>query len=263
MPDSTPLPLNLEGKVVVQFGGTGLLGPALIDALVAAGATVVIASRSRGSLKEIVATHAAAGHTVHPEEVDQHSEPSLHALRDRILAEHGRIDGVVYNSASRPMKSFGDDLAAWRQSMDDNATGFIATIRVFGDAMAKQGSGSIVNISSMYGVVGMNPWLYEGTSMGAPPDYFFHKGGMINLSRHYASLYGPRKVRVNVVSPGGIFNPDKPQPEPFLSRYGQMTMLGRMADAHEVGGAVVFLLSDAASYITGANLPVDGGYTAK
>ncbi len=100
--------------------------------------------------------------------------------------------------------------------------------------------------------------------MSASPDYFFHKGGMINLARHLASHYGAKGVRVNVVSPGGIFNPEKPQAPAFLERYGKMTMLGRMANADEVGGAVVFLLSDASfSCITGINLPVDGGYTAK
>ena len=263
MPDTAPLPLTLHGKVIVQFGGTGLLGPALIDALVAAGATVVIASRSRDSLKDIVAAHAAAGHTVHPEEVNAQSEPSLHALRDRILAQHGHIDGIVYNAASRPMKSFQDDLSAWRQSMDENATAFIATIRTFGDVMAKQGSGSIVNIASMMGVIGMNPWLYEGTTMSAPPDYFFHKGGMVNVTRYLASHYGRMNVRVNVVSPGGIYNPAKPQAPAFLEKYGKMTMLGRMAEARELGGPVVFLLSDAGRYVTGANLLVDGGYTAK
>ncbi|HAP39405.1 MAG TPA: alcohol dehydrogenase, partial [Nitrospira sp.] len=134
----------------------------------------------------------------------------------------------------------------------------------FADAMAAQpAGGSIVNIASIQGMVGANPWLYEGTAMGTVPDYFFHKGGMLNLTRHYASLYGPKKVRVNVVSPGGIYNPEKPQAAPFLERYGRMTMLGRMAEAREIGGAVVFLLSDAASYVTGVNLPVDGGYTAK
>jgi NAD(P)-dependent dehydrogenase (short-subunit alcohol dehydrogenase family) len=86
---------------------------------------------------------------------------------------------------------------------------------------------------------------------------------MINLTRYLASHYGPQKVRVNVVSPGGIFNPDKPQAPAFLERYGKMTMLGRMAEAPEVSGAVVFLLSDASTYVTGTNLVVDGGYTAK
>ena len=129
--------------------------------------------------------------------------------------------------------------------------------------MAERKSGSIVNIASMQGMVGVNPWLYEGTTMTAAPDYFFHKGGMINLTRYLASHYGPNGVRVNVVSPGGIFNPEKPQSDAFLARYAKMTMLGRMAEAREIGGSVVFLLSDASTYITGANLPIDGGYTAK
>jgi NAD(P)-dependent dehydrogenase (short-subunit alcohol dehydrogenase family) len=99
--------------------------------------------------------------------------------------------------------------------------------------------------------------------MTTAPDYFFHKGGMLNLTRYLGSHYGSRGVRVNVVSPGGIFNPDAPQPAAFLERYNRLTMLGRMAQAREIAGAVIFLLSDAASYITGANLPVDGGHTAK
>lgn len=259
----TPPPPPLQGKVIVQFGGTGLLGPALVSTLGAAGATVVVASRSRASVEPMVAAERAAGHNTHAEEVDTTSEPSLHALRDRIVAQHQRVDGIVYNAASRPMKQLNDDLAAWKESMAFNATGFFATVRTFGNLMAAQKSGSVVNIASQMGTIGMNPWLYEGTTMNAAPDYFFHKGGMINLTRHLASVYGQQGVRVNVVSPGGIYNPARPQAAAFLERYGKMTMLGRMAEAREIGGAVVFLLSDAASYVTGANLPVDGGYTAK
>ena len=254
---------SLTGKVVVQFGGTGLLGRALVSALATSGATLVVASRNRASLDALAATERTAGRSVQVDEVDIGSEASLHALRDRLLAQHGRVDGIVFNAVSRPMRSFADDLANWKSSMETKATGFFATVRAFGDAMAEQHSGSIVNIASMQGTIGMNPWLYEGTTMGASPDYFFHKGGMINLTRYLASHYGSRGVRVNVVSPGGIYNPEKPQAAAFLERYGKMTMLGRMAEAREIGGSVVFLLSDASTYITGANLPVDGGYTAK
>lgn len=261
---ANPYPIDLNGKVVIQFGGTGNLGRALVQAIAGAGAALIVASRNRDALAALADAERAAGRTVRVDEVDITAEDSVATLRDRVLASHGRIDGIVFNAVSRPMRSEKDRVDAWNESMRVNATGLFVTLRTFADAMAGQADGgSIVNIASIQGMVGANPFLYEGTAMGTVPDYFFHKGGMINLSRHYASLYGPRKVRVNVVSPGGIFNPDKPQPEPFLSRYGQMTMLGRMADAHEVGGAVVFLLSDAASYITGANLPVDGGYTAK
>ena len=261
MPDANPF--SLRGKVVVQFGGTGHLGRALVSALASAGATLIVASRNRESLAALAASEQAAGRSVQVDEVDIGSEASLIALRDRVLAKHGRVDGIVFNAVSRPMKSFNDDLAAWKSSMDTNATGFFATVRCFGDAMAAKGSGSIVNIASQMGVIGMNPFLYEGTTMGASPDYFFHKGGMINLTRHLASHYGNKGVRVNVVSPGGIYNPDKPQAPAFLERYGKMTMLGRMANAPEIGGSVVFLLSDASTYVTGANLAVDGGYTAK
>lgn len=260
---SEPPTFSLTDKVIVQFGGTGLLGRALVDALAAAGATLIVASRNRAALATLVATQQAAGHPVQIEEVDIGSEASLAALRDRVLGAQGRIDGIVFNAVSRPMSGYADDLDHWRASMDVNATGFFATVRTFGDAMAEQGSGSIVNIASQMGSIGMNPWLYEGTSMSAAPDYFFHKGGMINLTRYLASHYGKNNVRVNVVSPGGIYNPDTPQADAFRERYGKMTMLGRMADAPEIGGSVVFLLSDASTYITGANLPIDGGYTAK
>lgn len=260
MPDQS---FSLAGKVVVQFGGTGLLGRALVSSLSTAGATLIVASRNRDALGDLVVAEKAAGRTVAVDQVDITSEASLHALRDRLLTTHGRIDGIVFNAVSRTMRGFGDSLTNWAASMQVNATGFFATVRTFGDAMAAHQGGSIVNISSMMGMVGMNPWLYEDGGNHPSPDYFFHKGGMTNLTRYLASHYGPKKVRVNTVSPGGIFNPEKPQAPAFLERYGKLTMLGRMAEAREIGGAVVFLLSDASTYVTGANLPVDGGYTAK
>ena len=263
MSNSTAPSFSLSGKVIIQSGGSGLLGRALVSGLAASGATLVVASRDSAKLEMQAAVERAAGRLVTAEQVDIGSEASIHALRDRVLAAHGRIDGLVFNAVSRPMRTMADDLATWKASMDTNATGFFALVRALGDAMAKSGGGSVVNIASMMGMIGMNPWLYEGTAMGASPDYFFHKGGMINLTRYLASHYGLQKVRVNVISPGGIYNPEKPPAPAFLERYGKMTMLGRMAEAHEVSGAVVFLLSDASTYVTGTNLVVDGGYTAK
>jgi NAD(P)-dependent dehydrogenase (short-subunit alcohol dehydrogenase family) len=256
--------IALTGKVIIQFGGTGLLGRALVKSLAASGATLIVASRNRAALQSLADKEAAAGRQVFIEETDIASETSLTALRDRVLAKYGKIDGIVFNAVSRPMRTMNDDLKIWRESMETNATGMFATCRVFGDAMAKQPTGgSIVNIASIYGIVGSNLSLYEGTNMTTAPDYFFHKGGMINLTRYLASHYGAQKVRANVVSPGGIYNPETPQPADFINRYNKITMLGRMCDAAEVGGAVIFLLSDASTYITGANLPVDGGHTAK
>jgi NAD(P)-dependent dehydrogenase (short-subunit alcohol dehydrogenase family) len=254
---------SLHGKVVVQFGGTGLLGRALVTSLASAGATLVVASRNRTALEALASAEQQAQRHVEIEEVDIGSEASLHALRDRVLQRHGRVDGIVFNAVHRAMKGFAGPLDGWAASMATNATGFFATARAFGDAMAARGSGSIVNIASHMGMVGVHPWLYEETGANPSPDYFFHKGGMINVTRYLAAHYGARGVRANAVSPGGIYNPEKPQAAEFIRRYGTMTALGRMAQAREVGGAVVFLLSDASSYVTGINLPVDGGYTAK
>jgi NAD(P)-dependent dehydrogenase (short-subunit alcohol dehydrogenase family) len=256
-------PFSLEGKVVLQFGGSGLLGRALVASLSEAGATLVVASRNPEVLNPDVEAAAKAGRRVHLEKVNLLDERSIQDLVTRVTNAHGSLHGMVYNAVTRTMSGYGDALTKWEESMRVNATGFFAAVRACGDAMAREKRGSIVNISSQMGTIGPNYFLYEGTGMTVAPDYFFHKGGMTNLTRYLAGHYGPSGVRVNVVSPGGIFNPAKPQAPDFLQRYGKMTMLGRMAEAREIGGSVVFLLSDASTYITGANLAVDGGYTAK
>jgi NAD(P)-dependent dehydrogenase (short-subunit alcohol dehydrogenase family) len=261
MPDAPSF--SLEGKVVLQFGGSGLLGRALVRALAGAGATLVVASRQPEAIAADAKTAAAAGRRIHLETVDLLDESSILALLERVTRSHGLLHGMVYNAVSRPMTGMDAPLAAWEESMRLNATGFFAAVRACGDAMAREKRGSIVNISSQMGVIGPNYFLYEGTSATVSPDYFFHKGGMNNLTRYLAAHYGRDNVRVNVVSAGGIYNPARPQAADFLQRYGKMTMLGRMADAPEIAGAVIFLLSDASTYITGANLAVDGGYTAK
>ena len=254
---------SLENKVVIQFGGSGLLGRALVTSLADAGATLVVASRKPEVIADDAKAATTAGRRIHLETVNLLDEASILALVDRVVRTHGGLHGMVYNAVNRPMGRMDAPLSAWEESMRLNATGFFAAVRACGDAMAREKRGSIVNISSQMGVIGPNYFLYEGTGATVSPDYFFHKGGMNNLTRYLAAHYGPSSVRVNVVSPGGIYNPTKPQAPDFLQRYGKMTMLGRMAEAREIGGAVVFLLSDASTYITGANLAVDGGYTAK
>jgi len=263
MPDTPSF--SLRGKTIVLIGGTGLLGRALVTALAGAGASLVITSRDRAKAEEIAKAERTAGGTVYAESADLESEAQILALRDRVSKAHPRLDGLVINAAyKQPMKQgWNSPLSEWELSMRVNATGVFAALRALGDVIAGQGGGSVVGIASMQGMVGQNPWLYEGTNLFTAPDYFFHKAGMINLVRYSATHYGPRKVRVNAVAPGGIYNPDKPQPEAFLERFGKMTALGRMADAAEITGAVVFLLSDASSYVTGTTLTVDGGYTVR
>lgn len=253
---------SLKNKVVLLTGGAGLYGRGLTRDLAEAGATLVIAARNLDKLRAVADEEKARGHAVTAEQYDQGDEKSILALRDRLLEKHGRIDGLVNNAVARPMKSPDSPVSDWEESMRINTTGPFLMTRAFGEVMAGRGGGSIVNVGSMQGMVGPSFELYKGTDMlqHPPPDYFVHKAAMLNLTRWYAAYLGPSNVRVNCLSPGGFFNN---QPDIFVKRYCEKTMLERMADPSDLGGAVIFLLSDASKYITGANLPVDGGYTAK
>ena len=251
--------LSLAGKTILLTGGAGLYGRGLAAQLAETGATLILASRNLAALEKIVAEERARGRAVHACSFDQAEESSILRLRDNVLAEFGRIDGLVNNAVARPMQRANGPLADWEASMKTNATGLFAITRAFGDAMAKRGTGSIVNIGSIQGMVGPDYSLYEGLDMHALPDYFFHKAGMINLTRFFAAHYGPQGVRVNCVSPGGFFSGQHPT---FIERYTKATFLRRMAGDRDLGGPVIFLLSETAGYVTGANLPVDGGYTA-
>lgn len=257
---SSPAPsFSLAGKIILLTGGAGLYGRGLATQLAASGATLVLASRDVVALQKVAAEEMALGRSVHARQLDQADETSIFRLRDSVLGEFGHLDGLVNNAVSRPMKSFDAPLADWEASMKTNATGLFAITRAFGEAMTNRGAGSIVNIGSIQGVVGPDFTLYEGLNMPTLPDYFFHKAGMANLTRFLAARYGPHGVRVNCLAPGGYFNGQHPT---FVERYTSSTFLKRMANDHDLGGPVIFLLSDAARYITGVHLPVDGGYTA-
>ena len=132
--------------------------------------------------------------------------------------------------------------------------------RAFGEQMAERGGGSIINIGSIQGVVGPDYTLYEGLNWGCPPDYFFHKGGMVQLTRFAASKLGPRGVRVNTVTPGGFFNEQDPR---FVERYNARTFLGRMANKSISKGRSCFWPRTLRPTSPGANIHVDGGYTCK
>ena len=243
--------------------GAGLYGRQIVEACAEAGAETWIASRNTDVLEAFAGELRERHYTVTAALLDQGDEESVMALLDKIRERAGRLDVLVNNAVSRPMKGHDDDVAAFAESMRINATGLFAVTRVMGDYIAETSRrGSIVNIGSIMGMIGPDPTNYEGTSMsGWYPDYFFHKGGMINFTRFLASYYGGKGVRCNCVSPGGLYQPT--MPEAFVVNYSRRTFLGRLANDTDLKGAVVFLASDASRYITGANIPVDGGYTAK
>lgn len=259
---------SLKDKVAVVTGGAGGYGRQIVAALAEAGARTFTASRNLAALEELATRERERGLDVSALTLDLADEQSILALRDSVCERAGGIDVLVNNSVLRSMKSWQDPVEAWVRSMDTNATGLFLITRAFGDVMAEAGRGSIINIGSIYGVVGPDYSLYEELGSdpskklmgGRNPDYYFHKGGMANFTRYVAAYYGPRGVRCNLISPGGLY---RGQPEEFVARYAKRTFLGRMAGEKDLEGAVVFLASDASAYVTGANLMVDGGLTAK
>lgn len=254
---------SLKGKVALITGGAGLYGRQIVAALAEAGADTCIASRHTDTLEMVASEHRKKGQKVMAMYLDQGKEETIEALKDEILKRSGKIDILVNNAVARVMSGGMDGSSEdFDKSMHINATGIFLMTRIFGRVMEKQKSGSIINIGSMMGMVGVENHNYDGTEMdGWAPDYFFHKGGMINFTRFCASYLGINNVRVNCISPGGLKHPS--HPERFVKNYSERTQLGRMAGDEDLKGAVVFLASDASAYITGINLPVDGGYTAK
>lgn len=252
---------RLDNRVALVTGGAGQYGRQITRALAEAGAITYIASRNLAALEKTSAEEREAGLDVRAVRLDQGDEGSILAAREELMEAAGRLDILVNNAVSRAasggMWATAEDLDA---SMRVNGTGLILTTRAMGEAMSD--GGSIINVGSMMGLVGVEPLNYRGTEMhGWYPDYFFHKGGMANLTRFLASYYGPRGIRVNAVHPGGL---QTAAHDPrFVTNYAERTCLGRLAGEGDLEGAVVFLASSASSYITGTNIPVDGGYTAK
>lgn len=252
---------SLKGKTALVTGGGGLYGRQIVQALAEAGARTYIASRNLAALEEVAAGHRKQGFDVRALPLDQTEETSIAAVRDAISGESGALHILVNNAVARPLDDgYFSEAAALNESMRVNGTGLILVTRALGGIMAD--GGSIINIGSIMGLVGVEPLNYRGTDMnGWTPDYFFHKGGMANLTRFLASYYGPRGIRVNCLHPGGLLN--EGHPDAFVKNYSERTCLGRLANERDMMGAIVFFASDASLYVTGANVPVDGGYTAK
>jgi NAD(P)-dependent dehydrogenase (short-subunit alcohol dehydrogenase family) len=270
--------MTLEGKVAVVTGAIGLLGKEHCRALREAGAHVVVADLDLAQCKafaselEVASPKSDAHLLAHA--VDVTDKRSLETLRDSILAWKGRIDVLVNNAAINDM--FENPTAAtelskfenypvelFRKSLEVNVTGVFLCSQVLGTVMARAGKGSIINIGSTYGLVGPDQSLYRRPdgeqSFYKSAAYPATKGAVVNFTRFLAAYWGSAGVRVNTLTPGGIENG---QDAFFLENYAKKTPLGRMAKRHEMSGALVFLASDDASYVTGANLCVDGGFTA-
>jgi NAD(P)-dependent dehydrogenase (short-subunit alcohol dehydrogenase family) len=252
---------RLGGKVALVTGGTGIVGRPISQALAEAGATVIVASRNKDKCAAFANKLKEAGHRAEGERLDLSSEDEIRSVCDQILSRHQRLDIVFNNAVARA----GGDLRhmtapEWEEAMRVNSTGLFLACQIFSKPMQEQRAGSIINISSIYGMVGPDFSIYEGTSIINPVNYAFAKGGIISLTRYLASFLAPDGIRVNCLSLGGVRTPDTP--EVFERNYRRRMLLGRMANEDDIKGPALFLASDASSYVTGQNIPVDGGWTA-
>ena len=252
---------SLEGRVALVSGGAGpLFGSSISEALVEAGATLITASRSLERNEEFVEGLRSRGYEAHAMQLDIAEAESIEALRAKVGEEFGSVDVLVNSAVVGRGGGFDEQTAEyWTYSAQGNMVGLFAMCKAFIGGMVEEGGGSIINISSIYGVVGNDPSLYVGTDMKQPPDYTYVKGGMINFTRYIANYFGKQGVRANCICPGGYI---ADQPGPFQENYIRRCPVGRMLDNEDIKGAVVFLASDASVYVTGTELMVDGGWTS-
>ena len=254
---------DVQDRIIVVTGGAGLLGHAFVHSLVKAGARIaiidnVLVKSSRGLLG------------LQCDVTDRSSLRNAFAEIERFWGTpHGLVNAAALDTPpdssieeNGPFETYHE--LSWDKIMAVNVKGVFLSCQVFGDAMAKVGRGSIINVASIYGMVSPDQSLYQyrrdhGEVFFKPIAYSVSKSAIYNLTRYLATYWGKRGVRVNTVTFGGVFNNQEPE---FVERYTAKVPLGRMAEPNEYNGVVQFLLSDASSYMTGANVVMDGGFTA-
>ncbi|MCH8339536.1 MAG: SDR family oxidoreductase [Chloroflexi bacterium] len=265
---------DIADRVAIVTGGAGLLGRSHALTLASAGAAVVIADvRKQAAQDAADDVRAATGRGCLPLTVDVSDAESVRTMVYLVLERYGRIDILVNNAALDPKfdrehagghsTSFEEfSLEAWQQAMDVNVTGMFLCAQAVAPTMVEAGQGVIVNVSSTYGIVGPDQRLYqrEGQPLQIKPvTYSVAKAAALGLTRYLATYFAGKGIRVNALTPGGVF---ADHDDEFVRRYSAKTVLGRMAEKEEISSALLFLVSDASSYMTGANLVVDGGWTA-
>ncbi|KPF66575.1 short-chain dehydrogenase [Bosea sp. AAP35] len=266
-------PFDLAGRVVVVTGGLGQLGRQFARALIGQGARVAVIDVARDDKRIAALSEGIDTERLMVLSGDITSRASLEQALASIEARWETPFGLVNNAAldsppdapaaeNGPFESYPE--SSFDKVMDINVKGTMLACQVFGGAMARLGRGSIINVASIYGMVSPDQGLYEyrrqqGETFFKPVAYSISKSAIYNLTRYLAVYWGLKAVRVNTVTFSGVFNH---QHDDFLKKYLPKVPLGRMADEADYNGAVVFLVSDAARYMTGSNMVIDGGFTA-
>ena len=263
----------MDGQTAVVTGGVGLLGKQFCRTLAQAGANVVVADLNEAAARQVAEEIQADGLSAMPIMVNVTVPESVRAMVESTTKYYGRMDVLVCSAALDPKfddgqagqhnNSFEDyPLQAWQQALDVNLTGLFLCAQAAVRPMLVQDHGVIINICSTYGLVGPDQRIYQRP--GQPPQfkpafYSVTKAGVLGLTRYLATYYAGKNIRANALTPGGVYNNHD---ELFSQSYSARTVIGRMAEQDEMNGALLYLASDASSYMNGANLIVDGGWTA-
>ena len=242
---------RLTDKIIIITGGNGLLGKAIIERLTSEGAFCI-------NLEINLETNLDLSQ-VYCDITDSESIDKALAL---VFSNFPKVDGLVNNAYPRT-KDWGNkfeeiELNSWKQNVDWQLNSYFYLTQKVAIQMSLINNGSIVNVASIYGLVGPDFTIYEGTTMTMPAAYSAIKGALINFTRYVASYFGPQQVRVNAISPGGILDN---QNEVFVANYCKKVPMRRLGNPEDIAPTVAFLLSDDSKYITGQNIIIDGGWT--
>lgn len=265
---------DMRGKTALVTGGAGLLGKRFSLALAQAGANVMVADLNIETAENHAKSLCEAGYIAQAVALDVTDKASAKQVVAETVKQFGGVDVLVNSAAMDPKfdpQNLGKqnknafehyDVEAWRFTLEINLTGMFLATQATVPAMLEAGKGSIVNICSTYGLNGPDQRIYpqiDGLVSYKPVDYSVAKAGVIGFTRYLAAYYAGKNIRVNALTPGGVFNNHN---EDFSRNYAAKTIMGRMANIDELDAAMLFLCSDASSYMTGSNLVVDGGWTA-
>lgn len=256
--------LSLKGKVALVTGGAGLLGPQFAEALSEFGAKVILLDiDDKKGAKAVRQISKAFRSRVCFRQLDISNPAAVQGMVQETVRKYRRIDILINAAIGVGKNHFGPvenySWEDWNDVMKVTVGGTFLCTREVGKIMKKQGRGSIINIGSIYGVVGADQRIYGKSGINSPAVYAASKGAIISMTRYFAVYWAASGIRVNSLSPGGVWNRQDPS---FVERYVSKAPLGRMLEREELRGAVLFLASDASSYVTGHNLMVDGGWTA-
>lgn len=256
--------LSLENQNIIITGACGLLGREFCKSVAETGGNLILGDIDQQSGKEL-AGQLKNEYGVRAAEfpLDISRKESVADMLNWVGDEFGIIHGLV-NSAYPRNSQWGTPFASiqlesWRENIDLHLNGYFNVCQQTARIMIEQGQGKIINLASIYGFVAPDFRIYEGTAMTLPAEYSVIKGGIINFTRYLATCLASYGIRANCISPGGIFDH---QPESFVENYCARTPMGRMGNPEDIAGAVLYLLSDLAGYVTGQNLVVDGGWSA-